>query len=358
MNKPDPKGVFARRLAQARRMRGLSLRDLSKATGGRVSHNALHRYEQAEMMPGDEVLISVADALDKPLDFFFRPFAAKLEGVQFRKRTKLGAKPEETIREQAIDFFERYLEIEQILGVPNSFKDPLGDTRLTKTEDAEDAAETVRSKWDLGMDPLPNVIDALEARGMKVFESDAPETFDGFSGWADGHPVIVLAAWLNSDLPRKRLSALHEAAHLLIHPHTDLTGKAQETCCLRFAGAMLMPRKAFESDWGGYRHRISLEELKDLKRRYGISMAAIMHRAHDLDLIDDSVYRRFFILHRSRQWHHAGAEPGEYLGTEVSSRFEQLVLRAVSEEVISLSKGAALMNVAVDELRQRLSDFS
>ncbi len=30
------------------------------------------------MMPGDNVLIPVADALDKPLDFFFRPFSSKM----------------------------------------------------------------------------------------------------------------------------------------------------------------------------------------------------------------------------------------------------------------------------------------
>jgi len=356
MQNNDPKEIFARRLEQARRMRGLSLRALSEATGGKVSHNALHRYERGEMMPGDDVLIPLADALDRPLDFFFRPFSVKLTGVEFRKKTRMGSKTVDAIQEQAADFFERYLEVEQALGLPGEFLDPLVGFSVRAAEDAETAEKLVRSKWGLGEDPLPNVMEALEANGIKVYEIEAAEHLDGFSGWADGHPVVALAAWLNRDLPRKRFTALHEAAHLLIHPHTKLRGKELESCCHRFAGAMLIPREVFAKEWGGYRHRISLEELVDLKVRYGMSIAAIMHRALDLDMIDGSTYKRFVIAYKSRGWHLQ--EPGQYSGTEKSTRFEQLVLRATAEEFISLSKGAALLDVPLEQFREKISGFA
>ncbi len=356
MKSQDPKDIFGRRLEQARRMRGLSLRALSEATGGKVSYNALHRYERGEMMPGDDVLIPLADALDKPLDFFFRPFSVKLKGVEFRKTTGLRIKAVASIQEQAADYFERYLEIEQALGLPLEFQDPLGDFRLRGPEDAEEAAEIVRSKWGLGEDPLPNVVETLEINGIKVFEAEAPERLNGFSGWADGHPVVALAAWLNRDLPRKRFTALHEAAHLLIHSHTNLSGKELESCCHRFAGAMLIPKEAFVRDWGGYRHRISLEELIGLKRRYGMSIGAIVHRALDLGLIDAAAYKRFFVSYKRRRWHQK--EPGEYTGVEKSSRFEQLVFRAATEEIITLAKGAALLNKPVEEFRPNMDGFA
>jgi len=351
----DPKEIFGRRLSQARRMRGMSLRSVAEAIGGKVSYNALHRYERGEMMPGDDVLISVADVLDKSLDFFFRPFTVELSDLRFRKTTGLGVKSEDAIKEQATDFFERYCEIEQILAVHFSFKDPLGDDKYTSVDGAEKAAVKVREMWKLGQDPLPNVIETLEANGFKIFEVEAPESFDGFSGWADSHPVTVLASWLNKDIPRKRFTTLHEAAHLLVAPHTDLNGKQLESFCNRFAGAMLIPGEVFTSDWGGFRHRISLEELIDLKRRYGMSIAAIMHRAHDLKLIDDSTYRQFCIIRNKKGWHRD--EPGQYLGNEQSSRFEQLVLRATAEEQISFDKGAALLNVPLVEFQHTLSEF-
>lgn len=355
MNQQDPKEIFGRRLSQARRMRGMSLRAVAEAIGGKVSYNALHRYECGEMMPGDDVLISVANALDKPLDFFFRPFTVELSELRFRKTTGLGAKAEDAIKEQATDFFERYCEIEQVLAVHSGFKDPLGDIRFVSVEAAEDAAARVRDLWKLGQNPLPNVTETLEANGFKIFEVEAPESFKGFAGWVDNHPVIVLATWMNKDMPLKRFTMLHEAAHLLVADHTDLDGKEQESFCDRFAGAMLIPAMVFTTDFGGFRHRISLEELIDLKRRYGMSIAAIMHRAHDLQLIDDSTYRQFCIIRNKRGWRRD--EPGQYPGNEQSSRFEQLVLRATAEEQISFDKGAALLNVPLIEFQQTLREF-
>ena len=354
MERPDPKAIFARRLIQARKMRGLSLRDLARETGHKVSYNALHRYEQGVMMPGDEVLIPVADALAQPLDFFFRPFQVKLDRIEFRKKARLGEKALEAIREQAGDYFERYLEIEQILGLSGTFVDPLGDLRIQGPEDAEIAAERVRCAWNLGAGPLANVLETLESYGIKVFEVEAPEGFDGFSGWADGSPIVVLAHGLDGDIPRKRFTALHEMDHVLIHPHSDGVEGDREKICHRFAGAMLMPREVFAAEWGGFRHRVSIEELKALKRRYGISIAAIMRRALDLGLIDPSLYRRFCIAQKSEGWHRQ--EPGAYPGVEVSSRFGQLVLRPMAEEMISVSKGAALLGVTIEDLRARLDD--
>src|SRR5438093_8879579 len=97
----DPRRTFAKRLTQARKMRGLSLRALAEKLEGQVSHNALHKYEQGQMMPDSEVLSAVADALEQDVDFFFRPRALELEEVRFRKVSRLGVKEEQAIREQA-----------------------------------------------------------------------------------------------------------------------------------------------------------------------------------------------------------------------------------------------------------------
>ncbi len=356
MSKEDLRETFGRRLEQARLMQGLSLRELAEATGGKVSYNALHRYERGDMMPGDDVLISIADVLDKPLDFFFRPFTVELQGVEFRKKAKLSPKLEESIRQQALDFFERYLEIEQILGLPGEFESPLGDLEVASPEQAEDAAEMLREKWRLGNDPLPNVLQMLETNGIKTLTVNAPESFDGFSGWADHHPVIVIAAWLNGDLPRKRFTTMHEVAHLLVRPTCSLS-RDQERSCNRFAGAVLMPQAPFESEWGGYRRRITLEELIDLKRRWGVSIAAMVHRAYDLGFIEETLYHRFFKAYNTAGWRRLG-EPGDYNGTETSSRFEQLVLRAAAENAISESKAAGLLDEPLAEFKNKLRDFS
>jgi Zn-dependent peptidase ImmA (M78 family)/DNA-binding XRE family transcriptional regulator len=348
----DPKLTFAQRLTQARKMRGLSLRALAAKLEGRVSHNALHKYEQGQMMPDSEVLIAVADALDQEVDFFFREPSLKLREMQFRKASRLGAKDEASIRERAVDYFERHREIEELLGIAGEFENPLASRAVRNGEDVEEAAEQLREAWRLGEDPLPNVREMLEGKGIMIFEVDAPESFDGFAGRADGHPVIVLAHWLNRDLARKRFTALHEAGHLLLKLPEEMPTKEQEAICHRFAGAMLIPRRVFITEFGGHRQHVSLAELANVKARYGMSIAAIMRRSLNLELITPALYERFCITSRKEGWHRK--EPGEYGGRESSTRFEQLVVRAASEAVISESKGASLLNEPFVNFRERL----
>jgi hypothetical protein len=72
-----------------------------------------------------------------------------------------------------------------------------------------------------------------------------------------------------------------------------------------------------------------------------------------MELITQALYERFCITGRKQGWHKH--EPGEYSGRELSSRFEQLVVRAASEAVITESKGASLLNESYAEFRERLA---
>jgi len=81
-----------------------------------------------------------------------------------------------------------------------------------------------------------------------------------------------------------------------------------------------------------------------------------MHRALDLGQIDSSTYRRFVISYKRSGWHRD--EPGEYCCPEKSTRFEQLVLRATVEEIISMSKGAALLGKPLDQFQDKMSGFA
>jgi Zn-dependent peptidase ImmA (M78 family)/DNA-binding XRE family transcriptional regulator len=349
----DPKQTFALRLAQARKMHGLSLRELAEKLAGQISHNALHKYEQGQMMPDSEVLVAVADVLDRDVDYFFREPSLELTGLQFRKQSRLGAKEEVAIRERAVDYFERHREIESLLGLTGPFKNPLAGLTIHKGEEVEPAAEKLREAWRLGEDPLPNVREMLETKGIMMYEVDAPESFNGFAGRADGHPAIVLAKWLDRDLPRKRFTALHEAGHLLLKLPEKLSVKEQESLCHRFAGAMLIPQRMFTIEFGGHRQRVSVGELASIKARYGMSIVAIMRRALDLELISPAMHKRFCIISNQQGWRKQ--EPGMFTGSESSDRFEQLVVRAVSEAIISESKGASLLNEPFADFRGRLA---
>jgi len=143
-----------------------------------------------------------------------------------------------------------------------------------------------------------------------------------------------------------------ELGHLLL-PLNGLTNSVKEIYCHQFAAAMLLPAEIAFREIGKSRTKIMIPELGALKKQYGISMQAIMMRAKDLGIISENYCRQFFFMIKQAEWR--VVEPYSYIGEEKSSRFEQLVFRALAEGLISLSKAAALNNQSIAELRKKLS---
>lgn len=342
---------FGMRLKRARVKNGLSLRNLAerlRVEGVEVSHAALGKYEKGMMLPDSEKLIALCDVLDVEPDDFFRAETVKLENIEFRKLSDFGKKKVDRIREEAVEFFERYLEIETTLGIPRKRLERIDlrdrDTHSPEwTDEAEAVAEKVRRDWSLGQSALPNVHELLESQGVKVKEVEADEGFDGFAGWADDEtPVIVLSKKLNEDLPRKRLTALHELGHLIVEFPESASKKALEAFCFRFAGAMLIPKDAMIRNLGIDRpNGITIYELQSMKEDWGISISALMRRAKDLNIITQARYEHYCIGNRKIR----KTEPGIWQGSETANRFRQLVIRALSQEAITRSKAAELLRI-------------
>ena len=347
---------FSARLKQARLMRGLSLRELAGKIEGKVSYAALSKYEHGLMQPSSGVLIALSEALSQSPDFFFRPFRLELTGVRFRKKSMLGATAEKAFLQRARDHFERYQEIEELVGDVRRFQAPFKGESVTTQADAEALANRLRDEWRLGMDPLPNIQELLEANGIKVFELQTDDMlFDGLKADTEAGPVVVLASWLKRNLPRMRLTEVHELAHIVLPLGKSTSESDEEKFANRFAGAFLLPEDAFRSAFGKHRHQLGIGELIELKRTFGASIMAIMKRAEQLGLVSSAIFKRFCMYANKHEWRTLG-EPGDdqYLREESSGRFRRLVLRAVAEDVISLSAGAEHLGVELHELRKEL----
>ncbi len=342
------KEVFAKRLKSARALNGLSQDQLVLRLNGLVSKNAISKYEKGAMMADSKVLVALAKALEVKTDYFFRPFSVEIANIEFRKKHKLRQRELKSIKERVSDCIERYLEVEQFLNIQSEFKNPIANHLIKNGEDVEEAVNALLKKWQWGINALPNVIELLEDKEIKVVELEASMEFDGFSGWADGkYPLVVINK--NYPVERKRLTALHELGHLLLKFDASLGQRDIEKLCFRFAGAMLMPRETFKMELGAERSRIAVVELISIKETYGISLQAIMARAKDLGVITKHIYINF-----CKQIAHNRKEEGlgEYCGRERSERFTQLLYRAASEEIISMSKAANLANQKLAAFRK------
>ena len=342
------KEIFSKRLKSARTLASLSQDQLVEKMENIVSKNAISKYEKGEMMADSTILLALSKALNVKPDYFFRPFTVEIENVEFRKKQKLSVKAVNAIKQTVTDLVERYIEVEQFLNIESEFSNPVKDLAVSTIQNIDEAALIVRTQWKLGLNALPNVIDLLEDKEIKVIEVEAPDEFDGFSGWADGRiPIIVINK--NYNVERKRLTVLHELGHLILKLNEGISDKEKERLCFQFAGAMLIPEPTFIAEIGNVRSHFSIPELIAVKETYGISIQAIMARAKDLKIINQA---QFFAFRKWISRNRTEEGLGSYKGSEHTFRFKQLIYRAAAEEVISLSKAANLSNQKLAEFRK------
>ena len=348
--------TFAKRLQQARLKAKLSMEKLSEKMDGKVTKQAISKYEKAMMMPSSTILIAMAEALGCDLDYFFRPFSFELNQfkVSFRKKSDTTVGDQKAIEIQIQDEVERYLEIEDILGI-QYFERLSGDlipaAPLTTNNDMVEMAKNVRKKWGLGKAPIANIQELLEDHGIKVLLTEAPDNFWGVSGIVnEENPVIVLNS-NDHHIEHRRLTALHELCHLLYNKYfsQDLTNHQKENLCNAFANEMLLPSVVLRSLFEG-KVKIAIAELIALSINYGISVDAIVYKLKDLGIIGEKRYRGFCIQKNKRPDFKKRIEESHYK-EESTTRFQALVYSALAQQLISTSKAATLLGVSINKVR-------
>lgn len=344
--------IFGLRLKSARLKNGYSLQDIANLLEGKLTKQSLHRYEKGDVVPDSETTGWLADVLNVRPDFFSRDISVVFDRIEYRKLKSMPQKEENKIIEQTREYLERYLELEEIIGLPVNFENHLEKVQPAKEyEDVNSAADLLRTKWKLGNDPLYNIVELLEDKHIKVVELQADGKFDGLQTWVNGTiPVVAYNAKKIAKPDRIRFTLLHELGHLLLRFDPSLTNKDTEKLCHQFAAAMLLPEPAIYSELGKHRNRISFQELGLIKRQYGISMHAIVMRAKDCGIINSHYAKQLFMIMASQGW--KKDEPFDYPGEERSNRFDQLLMRALAEEQISLSKAASLKNQKIAGFKQ------
>lgn len=332
-------------------MRGFSLQDLANALETKLSRQALHRYEKGEVIPDSEKIQLLSKALQVSVDYFFRDTQVELGEIEYRKLDKMAQKEATKIKEETKEYLSRYLELEDILGLPNAFVNPLESIEPVQTwADVNEAANVLRASWNLGNGAIFNVVEILEDKHIKVVKLDVDEDFDGLQTYVNkAIPVIAYNIKKANKPDRIRFTLLHELAHLLLK-FEGLTEKQKETLCHQFAGAMLLPEDTLKIELGEHRNKLSITELGNIKKQYGISMQALVMRAKDCGIINEHYTKQFFFFIKQMNW--KIDEPVEYEGIEISNRFEQLLFRALIEEQISMSKAASLSNKTLSEFKR------
>ncbi len=354
--------TFAIRLLSARKMAGMSLQKLADALGNVVSKQSLNKYEQGVMKPDSTLLIKLSIVLNVPVDYFYAKPTVNVEltNPDYRKHSsRISATQKAAIEEKTRTQLERYLELENLLNLNEKSSYFEFNEEIITPDDAEKAARKLREDWDLGYDPIPDVVAMLEDKGYKVIEIEGPEKFDGLSAEVDGLKVIVLNSNLyEGNNCRKRFTALHELAHHSLRFPPGMEHKVEEKLCHVFASTVLYPSEMAEKELYFERFHFYENELILIKERWGISISAIFYTAFRLGIINDYVFRNLNINYRSRGYQKDNNEPGKYLSQEKPVRFLRLVYFALGKGLISVNEAAYYTGNSVWEFRKSMKQLA
>ena len=353
--------VFGQRLANARRMRCLSQRELCERIGFVVTANAIAKYETGKMMPTETIEAALAFALGVDVDYFHQPFTVSIapKAWEYRKRASLGSKQIAAIQQAATDQMERITDIEQVCHIERPFLLDHGGTPVATHLQAEAEARALRKALNLGNGPVFSPFALLESLGVRIVEVEAEQKFDGTSAMANGKaddgandvhkiPLIVLNATYTPE--RKRFTLFHELAHLILD---FVAGADVERLCNAFASEMLIPTSVMLVRLGNHRQSLTFEEMKGLQRDYGISIEALMYKAHLHGIISDAYSKHFNIKLNKKTNEQFRERVRESLWQpETTTYLRTLVLQALSNQLITPAKAASLLGEAVETINQ------
>jgi Zn-dependent peptidase ImmA (M78 family) len=133
----------------------------------------------------------------------------------------------------------------------------------------------------------------MELHGfILVRESVECADMDAVSSWQAGRPYVLFSSDVSSG-PRNTYNLAHELGHMLLHSSVDVSSEniAQiEKQADRFASAFLLPQETFSREVLG----TSLDHFLFLKEKWGVSIAAMAYRCHELETINSNQFSYIF----------------------------------------------------------------
>ncbi len=349
--------TVGQRIRVSRRACGFSLRDLQARIDNRVTAQAISKYERDESMPSSGVLIALSDALGVPVEYLASDSGIRLEAIDFRRKRLASRREEAQVEARVLHLLERYLTVEEILALPTVPDMPREAPWpvLRDPAEAEHAALGLRGHWGLGLDPIPNLVDLFEERGIKILAMSLAN-IDGLTARVrreDGSIASVVVVNRDDWGERQRFTLAHELGHMALETASKID---DEKAAHRFAGAFLMPAETLRAEIGKHRKSMGWGELFDLKRIFGVSVQALTYRCKDLGIFGTPFVRFLFNEFTRRGWRSPPyREPGAMPG-ERPMRFERLCFRALAEGAVSEARAAELLGHSVRDLHRRMDE--
>ena len=337
------------RLRTARMWRDLSATQLSEMTG--ISRQTISMLENGKIAsPEFNTVYKLSEELNFPVNYFLEEENVKFEhsATYFRSllttNKKYRREQEEKIKFIATVYtmLSEYLEFER-LNLPVI---PYGTS-------PQNAAKMLRDYWGLGNKPIENIVYIAENNGLILteFESVTADV-DAFSRkikTGDIETYLIGFSKNKRTAARIHFDVAHEIGHILLHGCCeDLESmdkdefKEIELQAHAFASAFLLPAEEFIKDVSLY--ATNLAYYVELKKKWKVSIAAMIRRSKDLQIITAEEYSRLM-----RNMQKQGIRKVEPLDEELITAEPSLLKTAIK---ILIDQNVFSPNEFLEELSQ------
>ena len=315
MSRGGVQGFQSERLGQVLAARRLSQAQLAALVG--VSPATVSKWRSGNQAPERNTLERLASVVNITPEWFIRAPSAKVSLPLFRSNASAHVAARAMLEARMEWAQDVAIALAEFVNYPplnlpqRSFVEP---DQITPSE-IEQAASECRDLWRLGRTAIQDLALAVESAGVIVIreETGIPQ-IEGLSAWSSSLqcPLVLLSADKGNGY-RSRFDLAHELGHLILHRYVPPPRPSErdrhnqlERQAHQFAGAFLLPAETFANE---IRTPLTLDDLLLLKRRWGVSVAAIIMRLRALKIIDEDAAQLLF-KRRSARWG-AKAEPGD-----------------------------------------------
>ncbi|MFC4767468.1 helix-turn-helix domain-containing protein, partial [Effusibacillus consociatus] len=378
--------VIGANLRRIREAKGLSQEKAAELGG--ISRPAYRNIENGDSTPKVSTLQNIANGLGVKLQDLFTPIRT-LEKVRFRALKRMNS------RDQILTEVARWLDdfnyLENLLRdrVDYRFKDlahrlssiPAGPLR------AKHAAEEARKELNLFENqPIRDIAGLLESSGIKLYPISLAS--DGFFGLSvseqDGGPAVIVNVWERISVERWIFSAAHELGHLLLHLEAydvdeSMEDEDQEVEANIFASYFLMPEGAFQSEWDETYGLSFVDRVLKVKRMFQVSYKTVLYRLSEQ--VGSSIWGKFQAAYKARTSKSLSIteepealppnkfqqsipevlrsqEPDSLSSSDfIGDRLSKLVRIAIEKDEITLSRGAEILRLDLEAMRERVSSW-
>ena len=286
-----------KRLKIARIYRGKTIDQVSKETN--INKKDILAFEENKYKPTVENALKLSNILHFPRDYFYRNENIKVnvEAAHFNPQSTIQRNEEISYREKLVMIHKLYLFFENYIQFPEL---QLPDN-LNKNLSMEELAERCRQFYELGEEPIINMVSFMEAVGVEITAMNINRR--GASPYSQKQSIngkekyIVSLGHDKNSLALRNYDLAYEFAFIISN---ELNISAKRFNKDDFASALLLPKNRLIEELSNPNE---LESYLEVKSKFMVPLTIILYRAYSLGLINYKKYNYLMNEISKNGWH-------------------------------------------------------